>query len=185
LRPENGGFRGKVLAFDYCISPVRQQPPTCPTVRESSITYDAMASKRRAPRRVARCFSHSLVGGRSSPANTAPVPYSCASESLGSPNADGPPFAPLACHGLRVWRFIDACVESTILEARVGVSTPYRRYVRYTDDGRGIDECLNCQSRPWEWRGGSGIVRFCTYCGIELSGQKSGRSVRQRVNGRR
>lgn len=51
---------------------------------------------------------------------------------------------------------------------------PYHRYVRYTDDGCGIQECLQCKAQ-WEWRGGSGTVRFCMYCGVEFKGQHEGR----------
>jgi len=50
------------------------------------------------------------------------------------------------------------------------MAIPYHRYVRYTDDGCGIDECLNCKA-TWEWRGGSGKVRCCMYCGVEFRGQ--------------
>lgn len=50
------------------------------------------------------------------------------------------------------------------------MAIPYHRYVRYTDDGCGIEQCLNCKA-TWEWRGGSGIVRFCMYCGVQFKGQ--------------
>lgn len=47
---------------------------------------------------------------------------------------------------------------------------PYFRHVRDTDDGCGISECLHCRA-TWEWRGGSGPVRFCMYCGIAFQGE--------------
>jgi hypothetical protein len=47
------------------------------------------------------------------------------------------------------------------------MTIPYYRYVRYTDEGCGIEECLNCKA-TWEWRGGSGKVRFCMFCGVEF-----------------
>jgi hypothetical protein len=47
---------------------------------------------------------------------------------------------------------------------------PYYRRVRDTDDGCCIDQCLMCHA-TWEWRGGSGIIRYCMYCGNELKGE--------------
>jgi len=47
------------------------------------------------------------------------------------------------------------------------VNIPYYRYVRDADDGCGIDQCLNCGA-TWEWRGGSGKVKYCMYCGVKF-----------------
>ena len=47
---------------------------------------------------------------------------------------------------------------------------PFYRDVRYTDDGCSIFECLTCKA-TWEWRGGSGPVRYCLFCGVEFRGQ--------------
>ena len=47
------------------------------------------------------------------------------------------------------------------------MNIPYYRYVRDADDGCGIDQCLNCGA-TWEWRGGSGKVKYCMYCGVKF-----------------
>ena len=47
---------------------------------------------------------------------------------------------------------------------------PYYRHVRDTDDGCGICECLACRG-TWEWRGGSGKITYCMYCGIRFAGK--------------
>jgi len=50
------------------------------------------------------------------------------------------------------------------------MSIPYFRYVEYTDDGCGIDQCLSCYNK-WEGRSGSHGWKFCPYCGVEWKGK--------------
>ncbi len=44
---------------------------------------------------------------------------------------------------------------------------PFYRCVRDADDGCVICQCLHC-GETWEWRGGSGKVRFCLFCGTAI-----------------
>ncbi len=44
---------------------------------------------------------------------------------------------------------------------------PYYRCVRDSDDGCVICQCLHC-GETWEWRGGSGKVHFCMFCGTAI-----------------
>jgi hypothetical protein len=47
------------------------------------------------------------------------------------------------------------------------MKVPFYRCVRDTDDGCGVYQCLQC-GETWEWRGGSGQVRFCLFCGCAI-----------------
>lgn len=48
------------------------------------------------------------------------------------------------------------------------MAIPFIRYVKSTDDGCGVDQCLSCYSQ-WEGRGSHGW-KFCPYCGVEWKG---------------
>lgn len=47
---------------------------------------------------------------------------------------------------------------------------PYYRYVRYTDDGCGIEQCLNCY-QEWEGRTGANNWIYCPYCACKWTGK--------------
>lgn len=58
------------------------------------------------------------------------------------------------------------------------MAIPFRRYVKSTDDGCGVDQCLSCY-RQWEGRGSEGW-KFCPFCGVEWVGKLNCREYHEK-----